>query len=126
MSNWAITAGKYRLNFGEVSFSVILVWNLIWKADFSWTIIYREFSLAKKYHLDIYVQWIPVARPPTGQHSIGRVSRTGLVALVDLITLAFLKVSYISFPNVHIALRIYLSMAISKCSGEWAFQKWNE
>jgi len=76
--------------------------------------------------LDIYVQWIHVARPPTGGHSIGRVSGAGVVALVDLITLAFLKVSYISFPNVHNALRIYLSVATSNCSGEWSFQKWEE
>jgi len=43
---------------------------------------------------------------------------TQLVALVDLITLAFPKVSYVSFPNVHIALRIYLSTAISSCNGK--------
>ena len=59
----------------------------------------------------------PLAPPATGRHWIGRVSGAGVVALVDII-LAFLKVSCISFPNVHIAVRIYLSMAISNCSGE--------
>jgi len=46
-----------------------------------------------------------------------------VVALVDLITLAFLKVVRISFPNVHMAIRIYLSMAILNCSGERSFSK---
>jgi len=34
-----------------------------------------------------------------------------------------MKVSSISFPNVHIAVRIYLSIAISNCSGERSFSK---
>jgi len=65
----------------------------------------------------------PLSRPPTGRHSAGRVSGAGVVALVHLIKLAFLKVSCNSFPNVHIAVRIYLSIAISNCSGEWSFSK---
>jgi len=65
----------------------------------------------------------PLTRPPTGRHWIGRASGAGVVALVDLITLAFLKVSCISFPNVHMAIRISLSMAILNCSGEWSFSK---
>jgi len=59
----------------------------------------------------------PLARPPIGRHSIGHVSGMGVVALVDLITPAYLRISCISFPNVHIVLHIYLSMARSNCSG---------
>jgi len=65
----------------------------------------------------------PLTRPSTGRRSVGHVSGAGVVALVDLIALAFLNVSCISFPNVHIALRIYLSMAISNCSREWSCSK---
>ena len=65
----------------------------------------------------------PLARPTTGPHWIGRISRAGVVALVDLITLAFLKVSCIGFPNVHTAVRIYLSITISNCAGEGSFSK---
>jgi len=74
--------------------------------------------------LDIYryiYSGTPLTRPPTGRHkldSIGRVFGGGVVVLVNLITLAFLKDSCITFPNVHIALRIYLSMATPNCSGE--------
>jgi len=68
----------------------------------------------------------PLARPPAGRHWIGRVSGAGVVAFVDLITLAFLKVSCMSFPNVHVAVRIYLSMAMSNCSGERLFQNKKE
>jgi len=56
----------------------------------------------------------PLARPPTGPHWNGRVSGADVVTLVDLITLAFLKVSCINFPIV----RIYLSMTISNCGGD--------
>jgi len=45
-----------------------------------------------------YVMWKVYAaepRPPTGRHWIGRASGAGVVALVGLITLAFLKVSCI-------------------------------
>ena len=42
---------------------------------------------------------------------------------MDLTTLAFPKVLCISFPNVHLAIRIYLSMAILNCSGERSFSK---
>jgi len=46
-----------------------------------------------------YVMWKVYAaepRPPTGRHWIGRASGAGVVALVGLITLAFLKVSMYS------------------------------
>jgi len=59
-----------------------------------------------------------LARPPTGRHSVGRASGAGVVGLVDLGTLAFLKVSYISFPKVHMAVRIHLSMTKPNCSVE--------
>ena len=65
----------------------------------------------------------PLARPPAGPHWIGRISGAGVVALVAFITLAILKVSCISFPHVHIAVRIYLSTAISNCRGEWSCSK---
>ena len=63
------------------------------------------------------MQWNPAS---TTIHwtAIGRVSSARVVMLVDLITSAFQKVSCVSFPNVNIALRIYLPTAISNCSGE--------
>jgi len=78
--------------------------------------------------------WNPASTTTTGRHWIGRVGGAGVVTLVDLTTLAFLKVSCISFPaflnvscisfpNIHIAVRIYLSMAISNCSWEWFISK---
>ena len=76
--------------------------------------------MSKKCRLDILYIYSgkPLSRPPTGRHSIGHGYGAGVVALVDLNTLAFLKVSRISFPNFHTALRIYLSTATSNCSGE--------
>jgi len=98
-------------------------WSRIWhgKLVFLKT-IFKEILFTQKCHLDIYIcSGTPLARPSTGRHWIGRVNGARVVALVDFITLAFLKVSCISFPNVHITVRIYLSMTI--CGGEGSFSK---
>jgi len=48
----------------------------VWKADFSENNFQRILYLPQKCHLDIYIAYsgTPLAPPPTGQHSIGRVS----------------------------------------------------
>jgi len=70
--------------------SVILVRNLVWKADF-----FRKYYLTKLTFIYLKnIIWIyiysgtPLARPPTGWHSIVRFSGAGRV------TLAFLKVTF--------------------------------
>jgi len=50
-------------------------------------------------YIYIYVQWNPASTTTHWTPLIGHVSMARVVALVDLITLAFLKVSRISFPN---------------------------
>jgi len=71
--------GNVWLNFGYVS--IILVGNLIWKADFSENNFYRKFYQPQNCHSDVYIySETPLARPPTGRHSIVRDSGTGVVA----------------------------------------------
>jgi len=54
--------------------------NLVWKAEFPENNFQRKFYLPQKCHLDIYIcSGTPLARPPTGLHWIGRISRAGVV-----------------------------------------------
>jgi len=76
--------GKVRLNFGKVSFRVrlVLFWSGIWYGMLIFLkIIFKESFIYLKCHLEIYIySETPLARPPTGRHSTGRVGRAEVVA----------------------------------------------
>jgi len=87
MSNWAIVVGKVRLNFGKISLEVrlVLVWSGIWSGKLIFLkIIFEENFVRLKNVIWIYSIYIysrtPLARAPTGRHSIGRVNGAGMVA----------------------------------------------
>jgi len=57
-----------------------LVGNLVWKADISENILNEKFIYLKNVIWIYIYSGTALARPPTGWHSIGRVSRAGVVA----------------------------------------------
>jgi len=85
--------------------NIILVWNLIWKADFSENIFKRNKLLCTPKISFGYMQWNP-ASMATHWTALNWSCIWGQVVVLHLITLAFLKVPCTSFPNVCIAICI--------------------
>ena len=79
-------AGKVRLNFGVFRFKVrlVLFWSGIWYGKLIFPkIIFKETFICLKNVIWIYrniCSGTPLARPPTGRQSIGRISRARVVA----------------------------------------------